>query len=214
MMRLLFTSFLSIFLCINALCQESDFQTWTCFSLTKKINKKNNIYIKQGLRFRENSSILSKSFVDIKLRFKYNKRWFYSFGYRDSKDWNKELQQESKNRYYLDVSYASKKLNRFNINVRNRYQYQGSSALAYNSSLRQKISLSYNIRRTKMDPEISVEHFLQENMIINKLRYTLGFSYPINKDLDLDLRYRIQQEINVANSETLFIFEGKLSYDL
>ena len=109
-MRLLFTSLLSIFLCINVLCQESDFQTWTCFSLTKKINKKNNVYIKQGLRFRENSSILSKSFLDIKLRFKYNKRWFYSFGYRDSKDWNKAADEMVDSAWYRQVTNRANRL--------------------------------------------------------------------------------------------------------
>jgi len=38
--------------------------------------------------------------------------------------------------------------------------------------------------------------------------------YPLNKKLDFDLAYRIQNEFYVNNPETLFIFEGKLSYKL
>ena len=43
--------------------------------------------------------------------------------------------------------------------------------------------------------------------------YTLGFSYPISKDLDFDISYRIQKQLNIENPETLFILSGKLSYD-
>ncbi len=74
--------------------------------------------------------------------------------------------------------------------------------------------MSYNIRKTKLQPESSVECFYKWNESIEKIRYTLLISYPIIKNLDFDLSYRIQQEFYVNNPETLFIFEGKLSYDL
>ena len=34
--------------------------------------------------------------------------------------------------------------------------------------------------------------------------------FPFSKNLDVDLAYRIQQDYNVNNPETLFIFETKL----
>jgi hypothetical protein len=46
------------------------------------------------------------------------------------------------------------------------------------------------------------------------MRYTLGLAHPISKKLDAEIVYRIQQEFYANNPETLFIFEGKLSYDL
>ena len=59
-----------------------------------------------------------------------------------------------------------------------------------------------------------MEYFLPfESMLIEKLRYTIGLSHPITKDLDAEIAYRIQQEFYTNNPETLFIFEGKLSYD-
>ena len=60
---------------------------------------------------------------------------------------------------------------------------------------------------------LAAEYFYSEQKQINKLRYTLGFSYPISKDLDFDMSYRIQQQFNEENPETLFILSGKLSYD-
>ena len=49
---------------------------------------------------------------------------------------------------------------------------------------------------------------------INKLRHTFSFSHPLGKNIDFELAYRIQQEFYVINPQTLFIFEGRLSYDL
>jgi hypothetical protein len=51
-------------------------------------------------------------------------------------------------------------------------------------------------------------------MLIDKLRYTIGLSHPITKDLDAEIAYRIQQEFYANNRQTLFIFEGKLAYNL
>ena len=81
-------------------------------------------------------------------------------------------------------------------------------------TLRQKFSLAYNIPKTKLTPKIATEYFLNLEDGINKLRSTVGVSHPITKKLNFDLAYRIQQEFYVSNPETLFIFEGKLSYDL
>ena len=59
-----------------------------------------------------------------------------------------------------------------------------------------------------------MEYFLPfESMLIEKLRYTIRLSHPITKDLDAEIAYRIQQEFYTDNTVTLFIFEGKLSYD-
>ena len=80
--------------------------------------------------------------------------------------------------------------------------------------LRQKFLLAYNIRKTTITPKLATEYFFNLEDGVDKLRSTVSVSHPITKKLDFDLAYRIQQEFNVNNPETLFIFEGKLSYDL
>ena len=59
-----------------------------------------------------------------------------------------------------------------------------------------------------------MEYFLYlESMLIEKMRYTFSLSHPLTKDLNGEIGYRIQHELYTNNPETLFIFEGKLSYD-
>jgi len=52
------------------------------------------------------------------------------------------------------------------------------------------------------------------NEEFEKLRYTIGFSQPIFKDLNADFFYRIQQTLNTDNPENMFILGTSLSYKL
>ena len=92
-------------------------------------------------------------------------------------------------------------------------QHQGDSN-EYKMTLRQKFSLEYNIKKTKLTPYIGSEYFLTINDGVNKLRSTISLSYPVSKTIDVDLAFRMQNEYYVNNPETLFIFESKLSYKL
>ena len=213
-MRILQNSILLVLLSsFTVFAQENDFQTWHSFSVNKKIVKKLNVRLKSGLRLKENSSLYSKQFYDFKIQLKYNKRLSFSSGYRYTNSCNKRLQISNLHRFYLDLNYKNKIIKRLFYAVRNRWQNQGD-VYGYNITLRQKLLLSYNIRKTKITPHISTEYFLRLDDGINKLRSTIGMSYPITKKININLAYRIQQEFYVINPETLFIFEGKLSYDL
>ena len=99
MRKILSKILLLLVLPISVLSQENDFQTWTSISVSKKIIKKTNLIVKQGVRFRENSSIYYKLFTDIKIKRKYNKYFSFAGGYRYSSDWNKKQDLENKNRF-------------------------------------------------------------------------------------------------------------------
>ncbi len=205
--------FLILLLSFTVQSQENDFQTWNSFSLNKKIIKKTDLRLKLGLRLRENASLYSKQFLDLRLKRDLNKRVSFATGYRYAANWNKELEISNNNRFYVDINYKNKIIKRLRYLIRNRWQTQGD-LYGYKMTLRQKFSLIYNIRKTKLTPNIATEYFLNIEDGINKLRSTIAVSYPFTKTLDFDLAYRIQQEFYVNNPETLFIFVGKLSYDL
>ncbi len=227
--------FLLLLFCFSAQSQENDFQTWHSVSSTidftiilvpdqlfTKTKRKGSITFKQGYRCRENSSLLSKQYSDLRFKLMLNKRVSIAFGYRYSTDWNTPLESitllfypyvYNKHRYYSDIVIKKKVKKRFLVYLRSRYLYQGNM-FNYTSVIREKIGVSYNIRKTKLKPESSVECFYTWNEFIDKIRYTLLISYPITKNLDFDLAYHIQKEFYVNNPETLFVFGGKLSYKL
>jgi len=213
-MRIVQNSILLLFFfSFSGFAQENDFQTWYSVSLNKKIIKKTNLSVKTGLRFRENSSLYAKQFTDFKIKRKYNKRISYALGYRYINKWDIALNISDQNRFYADVNYKNKFSKRFSYAVRNRLQSQGNF-FSYKMTLRQKFALDYNIKKIKLTPSISTEYFLTLEDGINKLRSTIALGYPLAKKLDFELAFRIQQEFYVNNPQTLFIFEGKLAYNL
>jgi hypothetical protein len=205
--------FLLLFCSLSAFAQENDFQTWYSVSLKKKIIKKTDLTVKTGLRLRENSSLYAKQFTDVKIKRKFSKRIAYAVGYRYINRWDIILNISNQNRFYADVYYKNKLSKRFSYALRNRWQTQGYLN-EYKMTLRQKFALVYNIRKTKLAPSVATEYFLNLEDGINKLRSTITLGYPLAKKLDFELAYRIQNEFYVNNPETLFIFEGKLAYDL
>ena len=211
MRRILISVFL--FCSLIAFSQENDFQTWSSFTISKKIIKKTDVTLKTGLRLRENSSLYSKKFADIKLKRNLDKRVVLALGYRYAKNWNNSFDISTAHRVYTDINYKNKLIQRISYSVRNRLQSQ-SDVSGSKFTFRQKFSLEYNVRKSKLDPCIETEYFCRLADGINKIRSTISITYPIFKDIDFDLAYRIQNDLNVTNPETLFIFEGKISYNL
>lgn len=212
MRRILISIFL-IFPLFFLSAQENDFQSWHSFSLKNKINKTTDINLKVGARFRENSSLLDKNFLEFRLKKELNKRTSISTGYRNTFNYDTEFVLVKQNRFYFDLIYKNKLTKRLSYSIRNRWQNQVS---IYQSArtFRQKFSLEYNIRKTKLTPYCAVEYFSNSFDHINKLRSTISLSYPISKDIDVDFAYRMQNEFWVNNPQTIFIFETKISYSL
>ena len=190
--------------------QEEDFQSWSTITLKKKVSKKVDFYLRNTVRFRENSSIISKAFIDLKVKYRIKKNMSFAFGYRNIHSWNYKISRQNTERYYIDI-VLRKKIDRYVLFVRNRLQRQGDLN-NYNNVFRQRFKLSYNVKGTKLAPAISSEYFYHFTKQLNKLRHSLVLSYPISKKVDCDLGYRFQHEINIASPINLFILDAKLNY--
>ena len=213
-MKMIRNSFLLLLICtLSAYSQQNDFQSWSSIKISKKIYKRTNLAVKEGIRFRENSSLISKNYTDIKISHRIKKTDFeVSVGYRFSNDFDLDFISENKYRYYSDFS-SKYKYKRFKISFRDRVQYQGNSS-GFSTLFRQKLDVSYNVRKTPFEPFLQFEFFINMDEEFEKLRYTIGFSQPIFKDLNADLFYRIQQTFNTDNPENVFILGALLSYKL
>jgi len=214
-MRVIIIRILLLICCFPflVLSQEQDFQTWISISATKKVAKKTNVLFKEGIRFRENATICSKVFSDLRIKRKYNKHFSFALGYRFSNDWDNRNSFSYKNRIYSDIYFRKKIKKRFLLNIRTRWLTQGNIN-GYSDIFRNKSSIVYNIKKTKLQPEFSLEYFYYfESMNIEKLRYTFILSFPITKHIDTDISYRIEKDINSNSPEILYIIDGKISYN-
>ncbi len=212
-MRKTLISFFLLIFSFSGLSQQNDFQSWSSVRLSKKIYKRTSVYVKEGIRFRENSSIISKLYTDIKVSHRIKKTDLkFSMGYRISNTYKVDLTNEFINRFYVDYS-SEYNYNRFIFISRERIQIQGNKE-SYSPLFRHKLEVSYDVRKTPFEPYFQFEYFLNFSEEFEKLRYTLGFSYPIHKKVNTNLYYRIQKELNKSKPEQIFILGTSLSYKL
>ena len=207
------STFLLLFCSLSVYSQQADFQSWTSFKLSKKVYKRTNISVKEGVRFRENSSLIKKVFTDLKLSHRIKKTDLeISIGYRLADEYDITFSSEYKYRYYCDFT-NDYKFKRFTFSFRERLQLQGKNTY-FTPLFRQKVEMSYNVRKTPFKPYVQLELFINFDDQLEKMRYTAGFSHPLTKDLNATLFYRIQQEFNTSIRENLFILGTSLSYKL
>ncbi len=203
--------FLLLLFAFFSYSQENDFQTWNSVKLNTKIYKRTDISLKNGVRFKENSTILDKIFLDIKGTHRVKKTDIsFSLGYRISKEFN-TASSLFQSRYYLDASNKYK-YERWRFLLRERLQYQGNN-YGYTFLHRQKLRASYNVRKTPFEPFVALESFM-DIFYLQKIRYTLGFSHSFLDEIDIDIFYRLQQEVNTNKPESLYIVGVSLGYKL
>lgn len=199
--------------------REQDFQIWSDVSAGYKINKKWKIGGEIGLRSRENSQLLKQYYLEFGGRYKINKRFNLSADYRFVSYY--EFGKSAIHRFNVDLTYDNK-WKRFKYDIRLRYQqgwYLSNSKQEFSAKfLRTKFKLSYNIRKNKLEPFFSFEHYLGLNgdmlWLTAQIRWTLGAEYPVNKWSDIALAYRIEQEFYRSSPMNAYILMISYKVDL
>lgn len=197
---------LFLFCPLLLIAQEKDFQQWSKIGVYYDLNKDLSVSLDQAFRFRENASLTDVSFSNLALKYDI-KKWSVAIGYRYITDFDLSQNTSISQRIYTDISYSKKK-KRWRIKNRLRYQYQEE-----NFTLRDKIFLKYNIRKTPLEPFTTFELFFKDSEF-KKWRYTLGVSHPLLKEFDIDVFYRLQQSFNTNNPKQLHILGLGVEYKL
>ena len=200
------SSFILLLFCpLLLIAQEQDFQLWSKVGASYDLNKDLSVSLDQGFRARENASLPDVTFSNLSLKYDLIKKWSVAIGYRYITDFDLSQNTSTSHRIYTDINYRKKK-KRWLMKNRLRYQYQEEIF-----TLRDKVSLSYNIRKTPLEPFTNFELFLKGSNF-KKWRYTLGVSYPFLKEFDIDAYYRLQQSFNTNNPKQLHILGLGIEY--
>lgn len=200
------SSFILLLFCpFLLIAQEQDFQLWSKVGASYDLNKDLSVSLDQAFRFRENASLPDVTFSNLSLKYDFIKKWSVAIGYRYITDFDLSQNTFNSHRIYSDINYRKKK-KRWLMKNRLRYQYQEE-----NFTLRDKVSLSYNIRKTPLEPFTAFELFFKDSEF-KKWRYTLGASYPFLKEFDIDVYYRLQQSFNTNNLKQLHILGLGIEY--
>lgn len=219
----------SIFLPFILFGQQKDSQTWASLEIVYDEVKNTEFLFEGGIRLMDNSSIISKHFIDLACKRKYNNLFSYAVGFRHILDKNSDLIFEKKNRFYIDIFLKESISQRFKLNFRTRFQSQTDSQLSFNqktkNKLRQKIKMSYDINNTNIDFILSSELFFlfNESSYFNfeKFRLVTGLEKPIGNKIDLNLNFLIQKEVvraqlfeDIDDKKLWYIFRLKMCYTI
>jgi len=188
----------SFFLVFSGYSQNGP-STWIELEFSKKIVKNLRVEFNPELRlfggFEMDTYILEGG-LSSKLHDYLTLAGYYRYenerNYREKRD---IYEWEPSNRMAFDAK-TGVELKRFNIQFRLRYT-NGSdfdeSTDNKDSFFRYRGKVDYNIKGSKIVPSVSVEAF--HDLVINdldKMRYTAGLTYPIDKNNEVGLFYRLQ----------------------
>ena len=186
---------------------------WNNFAISKKISDRWKVSLEEELRFTEDISRFDIFFTDLGLDYKINKHFSAGLNYRFYQNKNNDGDFKTQHRLSASVSYKQK-FDRFTFGYRLQFQNKDEDFLSSSSennvsNLRNKISVDYDIKNFKLEPYFQAELFRKyetgEDPCFNKVRWTLGASYPITKKSDIQLFYRIDNELNQSYPKNTYI---------
>lgn len=220
-LKILFFIFLpfAIFAQTEEKIRSQDLETWSALEFEYEITPKLSINLEEQLRLKENSSTIDSYFTELSGKYELWKDFSIGTGFRfiKSNDTNGKIQgYENHIRYQFDASYKHK-IDKLELKYRLRYQNRKelNSDNPNEAITRLKLSLDYNFKNWKLDPELSGEIFspLNESQI-SKYRLTLGTSYKIGKNSKIKAFYGFENTTNTDNLKHSDIIGLSFKYTL
>lgn len=188
-----------------------DVLLWSSIGFDYKLNKKIKLKLEQNLRLKNDMSTRDEYFTEFSVDYELFKDFEITAGFRyitENDDQGRIQGDENHFRYQFDISYKYD-YKRFTFSHRIRYQNKNELGISVEQgdlpreTLRFKTGIDYNIRKWKLDPKFDAELFsrkqdnnlLFSDMQATKYRITLGTSYNLKKLGELDLYYRIENDV-------------------
>lgn len=201
----------------QAAFSQSNPSTWIELELSKKIVKNLKVELNPELRlfggFEMDTYIIEGGFA-YKLHKHLTTAAYYRF--QNEYKYRKKLdiyEYESSNRFAFDAK-SGFSLKRFDFQLRVRYtngSEDDKDTGKKPSFFRYRAKTEYNIKNLKITPFASVEVFHDLNLKeLDKTRYSGGITYPLNKNNELSMFYRIQDYSDIRPNVNIIGF----GYDL
>lgn len=193
---------LALFFTGSVYAQSDDFGVWTTIEAKKKLFGGLEASVEGDFRTRDDAGTVDRWSGSAGLSYKIwdflkvGGDYVYMRFNHDKRGW------ETGHRYNL-YAVGSYKWNRFTLSLRERYQHtyrKDVSATAKRANpkdiLRSRAQVAYNIKKSAFKPYASMELFHKLNDPqdngLDKIRYTLGTEYKLNKRSAFEVYYRYQ----------------------
>lgn len=193
---------------------------WTTIDIEKKINKKASAFAELEYRTHQHTLMSERASSSLGVEYEFNKylkaQASYAFIYRQSKD---EITKKNnlvpaywspRHRGNLSLTASYKWKKRIEISLRENYQYTYRYQMfvpKYNELgfripyeevdekhkhvAKTRLEIKYDIKKSPFEPYVSCEAYHDiSTWYLDKIRYTVGSTYKINKQHRLEMYYR------------------------
>ncbi|HBF88526.1 MAG TPA: hypothetical protein DDX39_07785 [Bacteroidales bacterium] len=199
---------------VSSYSQVNDAGLWTNLFIEKKITPDFSIVFSEEFRLNENITELGSISSEIGVDYKINKYISITTCYRYKNKRHLDDSYDNRNRFYADFTFR-KKIKPIIIRLRTRLQsqftdmYSSSEGLIPQNYIREKLTFKLDLDK-KISPWIYAESYIRlsnsEPLFIDKIRYSAGFEYAINRMHGIELFYLYQTEYNVKKPSSDFVF--------
>lgn len=200
---------------------NTDFQSWNGVGIQYEINKKIKINFEQEVRLKDNLSAIDNYFTQGEISADFLKYLSLTLGarqIRENDNVGKIQGYENYYRIHTDLEFKNN-FNRFTYRLRTRFTHKkefGLNALGAEPTqkLRFRSKFEYDIRKWKLDPEISMELFTndlsEEITALDKYRLIVGSAYKLNKRNRISFFTGLEREFKAESPRTDYLLS--LSY--
>lgn len=211
-------SLLFVFAVSTSAQNRYDFGIWSGLKVDQKIYKSLSYAFKGQIRLEGNANYFRSAFSDLSLSYNFNKFFTLRGGYRYTLG-----NTNNRHRGYLDaisnIKIAKTGL-KLNIRLRSQYDTRSDYIIDQAAIFRGRLYFSYKPKIKKFNDltfyttgEVFYEMNDQFNQF-NKWRFSFGLHYELSKNISLNLRYILQDDIDVKAAVMENIFMVYLSVDL
>lgn len=204
---------------VRPVVAADNYGVWNSAGIRKDFHKW-KFELNEEFRFSDETPSLGRYFTEIGAGYDVSDWFSLGAGYRFARDRDKNNDWRTLHRFIIDAE-ASKDVKRMEFSYRLRFTNEddfiagGNDASAF---LRQKIKVEYHISNSRWDPYFSGEIYYQlpdgKAGEFNKVRYTVGTKFSLNKRNQFGLFIRLQHEINVSKPDRDFITGLAYTYRL
>ncbi len=180
---------------LNAQTVEKEWQTRLAAKASFDIIDNLSFEISPELRF-DNEFKLDKYLLEGELEYEILKNISAGAGYRFLANKKNSGDTEYLHRYKFYAGYKTK-IERWKPGFKLTYADYSDDEEEDSEFLRPKISLEYNIAKSKITPEVEIEYFYQiPTSDWYKVRYGINLDYKINKKNYINLGYKLDYYLN------------------
>lgn len=202
--------------------ENQSFESWNALQIQYAPTEKLSLGLEAQLRIKSLGDTYNMSFFEAQAQYELQPFLDLGVGYRNSDrldDVGKKQGYEKYNRFF-GFAQAKTTFNRFDFRFRVQHQEKTQRNVTIdskdNSRWRYKLSSRYNISNWELDPRLSIEFFMLDELYsveaYDKFRLSLGSKKRLSDTSALSFKYLFEKEVGITQPMSYHILSLRFEY--